>query len=100
MQCVAPAFAARASRSGGDIRHDEPAAAGLAQSLHQRQTDHSGSDHHDRIVQRRRRAAYRVQGNRERLHQRGVLERQASPAADTRMCCGTATNSANAPFCR
>ena len=46
------------------------------QRLHQRQADHPRAHHHDGVVQRRRRAANRVQGDGERLDQGGVLERQ------------------------
>ena len=44
--------------------------------MHQRETDHPCADHHDRIIQCWRRAANRVQGDGERLNQRGVLKRQ------------------------
>ena len=63
MVWVAPSSAARASRSGAmSTTMSRPQPVRL-QRLHQRQADHPRAHHHDRIIQRGRRAADRVQGN-------------------------------------
>jgi len=62
----------------GKVHDNQPAATGLAQRLNQRQSDHARANHDRRVIYLHSSPANGMQGDGERFHQGGVLERQAS----------------------